>query len=203
MSDVKAIAFDFDGVLCDTGLLHSNALAEAIMRVAEAEISFEDIVLRLEALGTVPSREKLKVLGYGARADQIYNKKQEILFRQEVPDFGAGVVGALRLCSEVGKRACIVSNTSYAFVSRFMQKWPGLFTHPWFFPIITNDWGLPPKPHPEPYLMAARLIGVEPSEMLAVEDSPNGCVSALRAGCKLLHVENPNQLTRERLSQCL
>ena len=40
-----------------------------------------------------------------------------------------------------------------------------------------------PKPHPEPYLRAAALIGADPRMCVALEDSPNGVASALAAGC--------------------
>jgi HAD superfamily hydrolase (TIGR01509 family) len=40
-----------------------------------------------------------------------------------------------------------------------------------------------PKPHPEPYQVAAALIGAEPRFCVALEDSPNGVGSALAAGC--------------------
>jgi HAD superfamily hydrolase (TIGR01509 family) len=39
-----------------------------------------------------------------------------------------------------------------------------------------------PKPHPGPYLLAASLIGADPRACVALEDSPNGVVSALAAG---------------------
>ncbi len=40
-----------------------------------------------------------------------------------------------------------------------------------------------PKPHPEPYQLAAALIGAGPRYCVALEDSPNGVGSALAAGC--------------------
>jgi HAD superfamily hydrolase (TIGR01509 family) len=40
-----------------------------------------------------------------------------------------------------------------------------------------------PKPHPEPYRLAATLLGADPRYCAALEDSPNGVVSALAAGC--------------------
>ncbi|MDR2983969.1 MAG: HAD family phosphatase [Nocardiopsaceae bacterium] len=40
-----------------------------------------------------------------------------------------------------------------------------------------------PKPHPEPYQLAASLIGADPRACVALEDSPNGVLSALAAGC--------------------
>jgi len=44
------------------------------------------------------------------------------------------------------------------------------------------------KPHPEPYQRGAALLGLEPSECVAVEDAPNGVRSALAAGVPVLAV---------------
>jgi len=44
------------------------------------------------------------------------------------------------------------------------------------------------KPHPEPYLRAAELVGFAPQETLAIEDSPTGAASAESAGCQVLVV---------------
>jgi len=44
------------------------------------------------------------------------------------------------------------------------------------------------KPHPAPYRTAAELIGADPARCVAIEDSPNGIVSALAAGCAVLGV---------------
>jgi beta-phosphoglucomutase-like phosphatase (HAD superfamily) len=44
------------------------------------------------------------------------------------------------------------------------------------------------KPHPEPYLTAARLLGADPRQCVALEDSPNGTASATAAGCHVVAV---------------
>ncbi|MQA08769.1 MAG: HAD-IA family hydrolase [Pseudonocardiaceae bacterium] len=44
------------------------------------------------------------------------------------------------------------------------------------------------KPHPEPYLRAARSLGVPATECVAIEDSPTGVSSAVAAGCVVLAV---------------
>jgi HAD superfamily hydrolase (TIGR01509 family) len=44
------------------------------------------------------------------------------------------------------------------------------------------------KPDPEPYLLAASLLGAEPRSCVALEDSPNGAASAEAAGCRLVAV---------------
>ncbi|NUO97622.1 MAG: HAD family phosphatase, partial [Nonomuraea sp.] len=45
------------------------------------------------------------------------------------------------------------------------------------------------KPHPDPYLEAARRLRVTPARCVAVEDSPAGVAAATAAGCRVLVVE--------------
>lgn len=51
-----------------------------------------------------------------------------------------------------------------------------------FEAIITGEAGQEDKPSPEPYLQAAKQLGVEPSSCLVVENAPLGIESAKRAG---------------------
>ncbi|WP_283136842.1 HAD family hydrolase [Rhizohabitans arisaemae] len=44
------------------------------------------------------------------------------------------------------------------------------------------------KPHPDPYLTAARLLAVDPPRCTALEDSPNGVASAEAAGMTVVAV---------------
>ena len=54
------------------------------------------------------------------------------------------------------------------------------------------------KPDPEPYLLGAEACGAHPEDCLAIEDSPTGVRSALRAGCRVLGVPNVKALEPER-----
>ncbi|WP_268788523.1 MULTISPECIES: HAD family hydrolase [unclassified Nocardioides] len=56
--------------------------------------------------------------------------------------------------------------------------------------VVTGDTVSRGKPHPEPYLKGAALLGVEPGEVLAIEDSNTGVRSAVAAGCTVLVVPN-------------
>jgi sugar-phosphatase len=42
------------------------------------------------------------------------------------------------------------------------------------------------KPHPEPYLTGAKLLGFDPADCLVIEDSPAGVASGKAAGCRVL-----------------
>ena len=60
--------------------------------------------------------------------------------------------------------------------------------HGSFAAVITGDVVLHGKPHPEPYLHAARLLGVELTACIAIEDSPPGVASAVAAGIPTIAV---------------
>jgi HAD superfamily hydrolase (TIGR01509 family) len=59
-----------------------------------------------------------------------------------------------------------------------------------FDAVVTGDSVDHGKPHPEPYLTAARLLDVLAGECLAIEDSDTGATSAEAAGCTVLCVPN-------------
>ncbi|MBI1170846.1 HAD-IA family hydrolase [bacterium] len=59
---------------------------------------------------------------------------------------------------------------------------------PAFQTVVTVDDVTRAKPDPEPYLLAARLLGVAPSRCLVFEDSETGAEAAHRAGCIVVQV---------------
>jgi beta-phosphoglucomutase-like phosphatase (HAD superfamily) len=58
-----------------------------------------------------------------------------------------------------------------------------------FGAVVTGDEVREGKPHPEPYLRAAALLGVDPRRCVAVEDSPTGVAAAEAAGCVTVVVD--------------
>ena len=59
----------------------------------------------------------------------------------------------------------------------------GAFAH-----VITVDDVQAAKPAPDPYLLAAARLGVQPSRCLVFEDSETGAESAFRAGCTVVQI---------------
>ncbi len=59
---------------------------------------------------------------------------------------------------------------------------------PSFATVVTVDDVSRAKPDPEPYLLAARLLGVDPARCLVFEDSEAGAEAAHRAGCVVVQV---------------
>ena len=62
------------------------------------------------------------------------------------------------------------------------------------------EWG---KPKPDIYLFAAEQLGLSPDECIAVEDSPNGIISAHDAGCFTIMVPDltePDEELKKNIS---
>jgi beta-phosphoglucomutase-like phosphatase (HAD superfamily) len=73
----------------------------------------------------------------------------------------------------------IATSSGPAFVTSVLARFA---LAPRFKFILTCDDIVEGKPHPEIYLMAAARFGLLPAEMLVLEDSQNGCRSAVAAG---------------------
>ena len=97
--------------------------------------------------------------------------------------------GALDLLADLrreGVRCALVTMSYRRFVAPILEGLPsGTFEA-----VVTGDAVDRGKPHPEPYLTAAGLLGVDPADTLAIEDSETGTRSAVAAGCTVLVVTN-------------
>jgi HAD superfamily hydrolase (TIGR01509 family) len=97
--------------------------------------------------------------------------------------------GALELLADLrahGVRCALVTMSYRRFVLPVLDALPaGTFDV-----VVTGDAVSQGKPHPEPYLKAAALLGVVPGDALAIEDSNTGARSAEQAGCTVLVVPN-------------
>ena len=71
-----------------------------------------------------------------------------------------------------------------------------------FQAIVTRDDVTHPKPHPEPYLTAARHLGVLPASCLAIEDSHSGVRAAHGAGMQTVMVPDLVPPTAEIRGLC-
>jgi HAD superfamily hydrolase (TIGR01509 family) len=65
--------------------------------------------------------------------------------------------------------------------------------------LVTNEDVVNPKPSPDVYSLAAERLGVQPSECLVVEDHDLGITAAESAGCQIIKVANPDEVTSNLL----
>jgi len=94
--------------------------------------------------------------------------------------------GARELLTEVadaGVAHALVTSSQRSFAAAVLAS-TGLE-----FPVVvTGEDVAAHKPDPEPYLLAAKLLGVDPARCVALEDSPSGVASAGAAGCLVIAV---------------
>ncbi|WP_019548987.1 HAD family hydrolase [Streptomyces sulphureus] len=95
-----------------------------------------------------------------------------------------GAVGLLELATAHGTPVALVTASGRPVVDLVLRT----LGAERFACTVTADDTARSKPHPDPYLAATDLLGVEPSDCLAVEDTPTGVASALAAGCRVLGV---------------
>ena len=97
--------------------------------------------------------------------------------------------GALELLEDLRSRGvrCALVTMSYR---RFVAPILAMLPDDTFEVIVTGDAVSQGKPHPEPYLKAAAILGVDPAHTVAIEDSNTGARSAEAAGCTVLVVQN-------------
>ena len=77
---------------------------------------------------------------------------------------------------------------------RYLKK-IGLFDY--FNAIICADMVEQGKPAPDIYAYACKELQVNPADTFAVEDSPNGCMSAYRAGCNVIMIPDLSEPDEE------
>ena len=89
-----------------------------------------------------------------------------------------------------GTPCAVVSSGLRAYICGCLERW-GLADHVALVVAGDDDEPGTHKPDPAPYLFAARALGVDPTDAVAVEDSPSGIESALAAGVAVVALRNP------------
>jgi HAD superfamily hydrolase (TIGR01509 family) len=197
---IKVVLFDLDGVIIDAKKIHFNALNDAIFIFdSKCIISYEEHLQKYDGLKT---DQKLKILTKTKGLSEslykdIWNKKQELTIKylnELVPN--PELIKTLeRLKSENFKIACC-TNSIRDTVMFSLEK---MNIKHYFDLIISNQDVKNSKPSPEIYLKAILEFGVNPAEVLVVEDSPHGLQAAYLANTNILRVESPDSINFEMI----
>nr|WP_322746772.1 HAD family phosphatase [Cellulomonas sp. S1-8] len=95
-----------------------------------------------------------------------------------------GAHEALRALHDAGVPQALVTSSFQVLAAPFADA-VGLFDV-----VVAGDTVTRPKPHPEPYLTAARLLGVDVTGCVAFEDSRSGLASAVASGARVVAVDS-------------
>lgn len=184
---MDAVLWDMDGILVDS---------EPLWTLAEIELaallggSWDDGI-KARVVGTrldVAVPTILRYFGVRDTPEQVADTSAWLLARM-VAFFGeslelmCGAAGLLAALESEGVPMALVSSSYRVLVDAVLAQGVGPFAL-----TLAGDEVVHGKPHPEPYLTAARLLGVDPSSCVVIEDSPSGVAAGEAAGCAVVAV---------------
>lgn len=105
-----------------------------------------------------------------------------------------GVLELLKRLKQEGITTAIATATDLERTGKYL-KMTGL--EGYFDRLISATQVKEGKPSPDIYLYACEQLGAAPEDCIAVEDSPNGVLSAYRAGCKVVMVPDQTEPDEE------
>lgn len=182
---LQAVFLDMDGTLVDT---------EGFWWDAEVEV-FADLGHRLDESwrDVVVGGPMTRSAGYliEATGADITLPELSVLLNDRFEErIGRGVPlmpGARRLLAELARHnvpTALVSASHRRIIDRILES---LGSHH-FHLSVAGDEVERTKPHPDPYLVAARRLGADPARCAVVEDTATGVAAAEAAGCRVVAV---------------
>jgi HAD superfamily hydrolase (TIGR01509 family) len=196
-----AVVFDMDGLLFDTERLYEEAaLAAAAELGHEMDAAFFRSTVGFPWL--VTRARLIELYGPTFAVDELRSVARRIF--QEMVDtdlpLKPGVAELLGLLDELDLPRAIATTSARATVDHHLGA-HGLADR--FHHIVAHDDCERHKPDPDPFLRAARLLGVRPEHCLALEDSHNGVRAASAAGMMTVMVPDLLPVTEEMQALCL
>lgn len=184
---IRALIFDFDGLLVDT---ESAVLLgwQEIFRELGAELPLETWH---SVIGT--QHTSTTMLALLAELSPLEPEALRQKFRARVLELIAlegprdGVSDYLGAAADDGLKLAVASSSGAEWVTAQLAR-AGLAGH--FDAVLTGDLHAP-KPRPDLYLAALAALRVEPGDTVAFEDSPHGVTAAKAAGIRCVAVPGP------------
>ena len=198
---IKAVIFDMDGVLIDTEKW-LNIYWQQAAREAGFAVTRED-GLAIRSLAAKYARPYLKGL-FGADFDyDAIRARRKELMKNHIAEHGIEkkpyVDEILDYLAEKKIKTAVATATDPERAKQYLTQ-IGIYDK--FDQVISATTVENGKPEPDVYLYACEQIGEKPEDCIAVEDSPNGILSAYRAGLSVVMVPDftePDEETAKML----
>lgn len=185
---LRALLFDFDGLLVDTESAEFRAWCEVYERHGHA-LEIERWSGAIGTIGGFEPRDHLASLGIALDDAAIAARDRRNVELCALAEVRPGVAELLDEAERRGVATAVVSSSSRAWVGGHLQR-RALGER--FTQLICADGDASrAKPRPVLYLEALERLGVAAAEAVAFEDSPNGTAAAKAAGIYCVSVPNP------------
>lgn len=198
INSIKAFIFDLDGTLIDTEKIY-HIVWPITMREMGYELP-EERFLKMRSLGRPYAPKQFKEW-YGEDFD--YDGARRIRkghFDAYVAEHGIqlkkGTIELLEFLKDHHITTAIATATD---LNRALEYTDMVGITKYFDRIISATMVDEGKPSPKVYQYAANELGLNPSECIAVEDAPNGVLSAFRAGLNTIMVPDLSMPDEELL----
>lgn len=181
----KTLLFDCDGVICQTPCILFGAWSFAFRKTANISIDKEEYYL-LEGAGV---RKTVEVLGnkynvVPAHYQTIIKLKDDYFRSNYTFSVYDGVYELVDRLKSSGTRMALVTGANKY---RILESVPENFLRQ-FDALITSDDVVNTKPYPESYIKAAKLLNVESSYCVVLENAPLGIQAAKAAGMYVIAI---------------
>ncbi len=193
--NIKAIIFDFDGVVVDSEPIYEEVAIE-LFRKLGVEIHSDDWkdFKGLSEDGFYNMTQKKYNLSISKEDFFIEDKKKlKEKFKTDL-FYMPGFIEFLGEITPVYETGLVTSSSrellNWIFVNTPVER---NFQH-----LITAEDIENPKPHPDPFLKMSRDLNINPENMIVIEDSINGVISAKKAGMQTIGFLS--SFTKEELS---
>ncbi len=179
---INGVVFDMDGVLLDSEKYYIRFWSEAGKLCG---YPFEEKhALAIRSMARPYAIERLKgFFGESFDYDKVRNKRIELMDEYiekngiELKPYAEYILAWLK---DNGFKIALATATPPERARRYLKS-VGLYDS--FDEIVTASMVKRGKPAPDIYELACKKLGLNPDDCIAVEDSPNGALSALDAGC--------------------
>jgi HAD superfamily hydrolase (TIGR01509 family) len=197
----KAVIFDMDGLLIDSEAVYRDAM---LATADAAKLDLPDSVI--EQMIGLPWFASAKVLTehYGEAFDTQAFRIESTRRFHEIGEVGiclkAGVIELLDHLDALTLPRAICTSSAPDQVDHHIGG-HGLLAR--FDAIVARGDYVNSKPAPDPFLVAAARLGVDPADCLALEDSHNGVRAASSAGMMTVMVPDLLTATDEMRGLCV
>jgi HAD superfamily hydrolase (TIGR01509 family) len=197
-SGLAAVLWDMDGTLVDTEPFWIRAETELV--AAHGGTWTQDDAHALVGLDLLDSAAYIRrVGGVDMAPAAIVERMMERVVEQmaAAPPWRLGALDLLAALRDAGVPSVLVTMSWRRLVGAVVDLLPAGS----FAATVAGDEVERGKPHPEPYLAAADILGVAPAACVAIEDSPTGARSARAAGCVVLGVPHMVEIPKDLMDQ--